>query len=455
MDSKREELLTGGMGSLFIRLALPAVIGMVAIGLYQLVDAIFVGRMVGIDALGAVSLVYPLTLVNNGIATLIGIGSASVLSRAIGAKDEATKGKIFGNLVFWVVILSIGSMAALYAFAAPLVSFMGADGEAMKAYAVDYLRVVALGSILVNFAQSSNMIIRGEGKMAQAMTIMGLGTVLNIVLDPLFIGPLGLGVKGAAWATVLSQAVMAVLSAAFFLRGKAAAPVGRVRNEPDVMPAVMKVGVSAMAMQVMSLVQQTLLYKSIAHYGSGGDIAVVGSAMRLMAFSFIPVWGMSQGLQPIVGVNYGAGRLDRVRSAYSYFSIVSTIFCAVAWLAFILAPRALLGMFISDPILADSGAPAVRTMLSMFFLSGVMIMSITLFQAVGKGGAAAALIFGRQLVFFAPIMLVLPLFLGLRGVMLAAPVTDAITGALSIGFALSFFRSMKREPELNQSMAAE
>jgi len=164
---------------------------------------------------------------------------------------------------------------------------------------------------------------------------------------------------------------------------------------------------------------------------------------------------MSQGLQPIIGVNYGAGRLDRVRSAYSYFSVVSTIFCAVAWLAFMLAPRALLGMFISDPVIADSGAPAVRTMLSMFFLSGVMIMSITLFQAVGKGGAAAALIFGRQLVFFAPIMLVLPLFLELQGVILAAPVTDVITGALSIGFALSFFRSMKRAPALNQSMAAE
>lgn len=443
MDSKREELLTGSMGSLFIRLALPAVIGMVAIGLYQLVDAIFVGRMVGVDALGAVSLVYPLTLINNGIATLIGIGSASVLSRAIGAKDEVTKGKIFGNLAFWVAVLSIGSTVALYAFAAPLVSFMGADGEAMKTYAVDYLRVVALGSILVNFAQSSNMIIRGEGKMKEAMTIMGVGTVLNIVLDPLFIGPLGLGIKGAAWATVLSQLVMAAWSLCFFARGKAAAPIGRIRHESTIMPSVLAVGVSAMAMQVMSLVQQTLLYKSIAHYGSGGDIAVVGSAMRLMAFSFIPVWGMSQGLQPIVGVNYGAGRLDRVRSAYSYFSVVSTIFCAVAWLAFVLAPRALLGMFMSDAALVTAGAPAVRTMLSMFFLSGVMIMSITLFQAVGKGGAAAALIFGRQLVLFAPIMLVLPLFLGLRGVMLAAPVTDVITGVLSIALAFRFFASTK------------
>ena len=442
MDLKREGLLKKSMGKLFLELALPAVVGMVAIGLYQLVDAIFVGRMVDANALGAISLVYPLTLINNGIATLIGIGSSSVLSRAIGAQDQKTISKVFGNLTFWIAALSLVSMAVLYAFAAPLVSFMGAASGDMTSYAVDYLRIVALGSVFVNFAQGSNMLIRGEGKMVSAMTIMGAGTVLNIILDPIFIGLLGMGIRGAAWATVISQTVMAVMSFVYFARGRTAVPMGRIRHEPSILPGVLKVGVSAMLMQVMALVQQTLLYKSIAHYGTPAEIPVIGAALRLMAFAFIPVWGMSQGLQPVVGTSYGARKYARVRHAYRYFSAAATVFCGVAWLAFLLVPRTLLGWFLTDSALLDAGAPMVRTILCTFVFNGFMIMSITLFQAVGKGGAAAALIMGQQLGFVAPIMLILPLFLGLWGVLLAPPLASFLTALLSAVLVARLFRAL-------------
>jgi Na+-driven multidrug efflux pump len=279
--------------------------------------------------------------------------------------------------------------------------------------------------------------------MVEAMAIMGGGTVVNIILDPIMIGPMGLGIDGAAWATIISQVLMAAVSFAYFARGKSSVPMRRLRPSRLIQREVFSVGVSAMAMQVMMLVQQTLFYKSIAAYGSSTDIAVAGSAMRMMSFAFIPVWGMSQGLQPIVGMNYGAENYRRVKMAFRFFTLAGTAFCTVAWIAFMAAPNFLLGMFVKDAVVVEGGASLFRLMLSSFFLSGFMIMSITLFQATGKGGVAALLVSGRQLAFFAPLVLLLPLALGLSGVFLASPVADLLTNVVTVIFVTRLYARLK------------
>lgn len=445
MNKARDELLTGSMGKLFIKLALPGVLGMVAIGLYQLVDAIFVGNMVGKEALAAISIVYPLTLINNGISVLFGVGSASVLSRAMGSKDYKTISKIFGNLTIWVILLSIVTMAMFFFFAEPMVRFMGAENELIVEFGTKYLKIIALGSIFVNFAQASNMLIRGEGKMKEAMLIMGLGTILNIILDPIFIMVLGWGIEGAAIATIFSQFVMAVSCIIYFRKGGSVIPTKSFGISRELTPKVLSVGVSAMIMQLMGLLQQMVLYKSIAVYGNGDDIAVIGSAIRLMSFAFIPVWGISQGLQPIIGMNYGAGQFSRVKKAYKYFTGIATLFTGIAWLFFMLFPKSLLGWFIKDPVLIESGFSYVREMLAAFIGFGFLIMTITLFQSIGKGGKAAFAIICRQVLFFIPLVLVLPHFLGMFGIIIATPISDILVCIISLFMMISAFKIMDRD----------
>ncbi|MDC7124743.1 MAG: MATE family efflux transporter [Spirochaetales bacterium] len=449
MNNTRDELVTAPMGKLFVKLALPGVVGMVAIGLYQLVDAIFVGNMVGKEALAAISIVYPLTLINTGISVLFGVGSASVLSRAMGAKDNETVSKIFGNLTIWVFLLSIITMLLFFFFAEPLVRFMGAEDELIVTHGTNYLKIIALGSIFVNFAQASNMLIRGEGRMKEAMLIMGLGTVLNIFLDPICIKVLGWGIQGAAIATIFSQFVMAIMCIVYFKSGTSNIPSKKIKLDSKITPEVLAVGVSAMFMQVMSLIQQAVMYKTIAVYGGGDELAVMGAAIRLMAFAFIPVWGISQGFQPVVGMNYGAKKYDRVKKAYGFFTGVGSIFTGVAWICFMIFPKGMLGWFIKDQALIESGYPYVREMLALFVCMSYFIMSVTLFQATGKASKASFTIISRQVVFFVPLVLILPRFMGMDGIALATPIADALVCVISLFMILGTFREMKKLSSLD------
>lgn len=204
-NDTRTMLLNDSPWKLLLTLSLPAIIGMVVVGLYNLMDAVFVGQMVGSNAMTAVSVSYPFTLVNTGVATLIGAGSASILSRAIGKKDQATIDKIMGNLIAWNLIFSIAITVIGMIFTRQILSLSGAEGEILD-IATRYLRIIFVGSTFVNFAQSANMIMRGEGMLKRAMLISGGAAVLNIVLDPILImimNPVGKGAEGAAYATIL------------------------------------------------------------------------------------------------------------------------------------------------------------------------------------------------------------------------------------------------------------
>ena len=299
-SDRKNFLLTASSGRLMVSLSLPAIVGMVVIGLYTFVDAIYAGQLISTDAMGAVSIAYPFTFINSGIACLIGMGSASVLSRAIGSGDQNTVDGIMGNLIAMNLILSAIVMALGIAFAGPLLSLTGAEGE-MLDLATTYLRVIFCGSLFVNFAQSSNMVMRGEGDMVRAMLIMGGGAVLNMVLSPIFILLLrdaGFGLEGAAAATVLSQFVQGAVMLWWFAKREKVARIHRIALNRDVLPEVLKVGVSAMLMQVLNLVQQAVIYRAAAYWGGAEWQVIFGAALRIQAFSFIPLWGMSNGLQP-------------------------------------------------------------------------------------------------------------------------------------------------------------
>ena len=443
----RSSLLNGNVFRTMLSLSVPAILGMVVIGLYSFMDAVFVGRMVGPEAMTAVKVSYPFTLLNSGVATLVGTGSASVLSRAIGRKDQGTVDRIMGNLIALIVLFSLIITAVGEIFTTGLLSLSGAKGEIL-AQAERYLKVVFVGSLFVNFAQSANMVMRGEGKLKIAMGIMVAGAILNIALDPLLITLMGRenGVLGAALATVISQVLQAVFTLWYFRKKSENVKIHRIGIQGGLIGPVLSVGVSAMLMQVMSMVQQTVMYNTVERFGGGTWQTVLGACLSLQSFAFIPLWGISQGFQPAVGTNYGAKQYDRVRSFTRVFMTAATLLALVFYLPVMLAPRSMLSMFITDPEICIQGAPMLRVLFSTYICYGVLILAITFFQAIGKAGAASAMALLRQVLLFLPLVVLLPTVFAVQvqGVFYAQLITDAVVLLIGIVLLIKAFRNIRK-----------
>ncbi len=447
-NDAKDNLLYGNVFKTMLSLSVPAILGMVVIGLYNFMDAVFVGRMVGPEAMTAVKVSYPFTLLNTGVATLIGTGSASVLSRAIGQNDKETTDKIMGNLVALILIFSIIITAVGMIFTPNLLTLAGAKGDILNE-ANRYLKVVFIGSLFVNFSQSANMVMRGEGKLKIAMSIMAAGAIINIILDPIMITVMGRGngILGAAYATITAQIIQAVYTLWYFVKKSDTVRINKVKVDGSLVKPVIGVGVSAMLMQVMTMVQQTIMYNTVERWGSGNWQTILGAALSLQAFAFIPLWGISQGFQPAVGTNYGAKNFDRVRAFTKTFMIAATVLALVFYLPIMLAPKAMLSMFITDAAIVAEGAPMLRILFTMYIAYGILILAITFFQAVGKGGAAAAMALLRQVLLFLPLVVILPRFFShnVEGVFYAQLITDLVVLIMGIGLMASSFKGMRKE----------
>lgn len=445
MPDVRESLLTENPWKLMIKLSLPAILGQFVVGLYAFVDSIYVGQMVGTNAMSAVSVASPFVLINNAIAVLIGIGSGSVLSRAVGKKDQDTIDKIMGNLGFLVLLLSIMVMAIGTIFAPVFLRLSGAEGEVLS-MGITYLRTVYLGSIFVNFMQSANMVMRSEGRMATAMGIMAGGAILNIILDPVFIMLLPQrGPQAVAIATVLSQFIQAGVTLIYFLKKSPVVQFHGIRPALDLIPEILSVGVSAMLMQVMMLVQMTIVYNTAVRFGGETQIALMGASQRVMQLAFVPIWGMSQGMQPAVGTNFGAKEYKRVRKLTNVFIVGSTLLASLFFVLIELFPSQILYAFITEDEIVASGISCFCMMFCAFPTYGLLIMIITYFQALGKAKQAGFMVILRQLVLVIPLVMILPRLLGgnVLGVWLALPINDLIILVVAIILLIREYKYLK------------
>ena len=431
-DDMKTQLLTKPPKQLLIQLSIPAVMGMFVIGLYPLMDGIFAGQIIGQVAMAACGVAMPLTYINSGIATLLGMGSASVLARALGKGDQRVVNKVMGNLIFWVLVCSAITTVGGLLLAPYFLDLVVATGE-IKALGIRYLHIIFLGSVFVNFTQSANMVIRGEGLMKKAMLIMGLGAAMNIVLDPILMMALGdFAIEGAALATVLSQITQALVTYHYFRKQSQQVKIGPIRIEKELSGQVFAVGVSAMMMQLLFMIQQTLLYKMAFQYGGEMHGTLMAAAIRMYGFSFIPLWGMSQGLQPVVGTNFGAKRYDRVAASVRVFSWGGLLLAGFFWILALVLPGQILQLFGVEASLIAQGVGYFRLFYMSFVLYGVMVMAVTFFQAIGDGKKASLIVLGRQLVVFVPLALLLPQWLGVAGVWLAQPLVDTVIILLGV-----------------------
>ncbi|MDD3340542.1 MAG: MATE family efflux transporter [Lachnospiraceae bacterium] len=442
----RTKLLTQNPFSLMLELSIPAILGMVVVGLYNLMDSVFVGQLVGSVQMGAVSISYPFTLINGGSAAMLGVGSASLLSRAIGKKDEDTIHKIMGNLVAMVLLLSAIITVVGMVFTRPILTLAGASGEILN-YAEKYLRIVYAGSLFVNFFQSANMVIRGEGQLKKAMGIIASGAILNIILDPIFITVLnksGHGIEGAAYATIFSQFIQAAITLWYFKKKSVHVKIERVHIESSLLPQILAVGVSALLMQVLTLVQQTVIYRVAANYGGETSQILLGAALRVWNFAFVPLWGISQGFQPAAGTNFGAKKYDRVKRLTGVFVASATVLSLLFYIPVELFPSNVLSLFIKERDIALSGATNFRIMFSTYIFQGSFIIAVTLFQSLGKANKATMLVLLRQIILFIPLAVILPMIggLGIRGVWLAIALADAILVVITVSMMLGEFHKM-------------
>ena len=420
----KTQLLTKSPKDLLFQLAIPGIIGMVVIGLYPFMDGIFAGWIIGDYAMSAISISMSLTIINGGISALIGVGSASILSRAIGKGDKETTDKIFGNFCYWVILFSIVITILGLIFAPNFLDLVGAKGN-IKELGVRYLRVVFFGSIFVNFAQAGNMTMRGEGALKQSMMIMGIGALLNIILDPIFMKLMGeYAIEGAAIATVISQIVQATLTFHYFSKKSAFVGIHKIQKSKASYSEMFSIGSSAMMMQILFAVQQTFLFKQAFAYGGDNWGILMSATMRLYMFSFIPLWGMSQGLQPVIGANFGAKQYQRVKDTMKIFMYGATILAAISWIPSMFFSEKLLSLFNVRSEIIEAGVMNFKLFYSTFILYGIMIMTLTFFQSIGDGKKASMIVMLRQLILFIPAILLLPKVFGGLAVWWAEPIVD-------------------------------
>jgi len=423
------------MTKLLMNLSLPATIAMLVNALYNIVDTIFIGRGIGYLAIGGLTIAFPVQMVIMAIAQMVGIGAASIISRSLGAKDSERANNVVGNSLLSVAIFGIFICVSGLIFINPLLRIFGAT-DTLLPYAKEYLQVILIGSIYFPIAVSGNNIIRAEGNAKAAMFSMLIGAILNIVLDYIFIFPLNMGIRGAALATILSQLV-SVIYVLFYILGKQSTlKVKLYHLKPDwkILYEIMTVGFSSFARQIAGSIMAIILNNSLAFYGGELAISVYGVVNRVIMFLFMPLFGVVQGMQPIVGYNYGANKIDRVKEAVKLSIIATTIFASVSTLFGELFPHFIIGMFDNDPALIENGVYALRIVISMVPIIGVQIIGAALFQALGKVIPSLLLTLSRQVLFFIPLVLILPRIygLGLLGIWISFPLADFLSTIFTI-----------------------
>lgn len=447
MNQMRGEIMHLGMNQLFRTLAIPGIIGTLILGLYNFVDAIFVGQFIGSEALGGVTLVYAVVLMNQAILTLLGMGSMALLSIAVGKKDYQTINQLFGTLIIVLGALSLVFAVSVYVFSKEIIQFLGGQGSIAE-YGQDYLRVLSIGFIFAALGPAINMLFRGEGLIKSAMKILSMGVFINIILDFIFIYGLSWGVKGAAGATVISQAIVLGMNIAFIVKGKSVISLKRSEFKVSfrLLPKIMEIGSATMILLIMASIQQIMLFRALATYNDPTLIALLGAGYRVLLFAVLPFTGIGQGLQSIIGINYGAGKNGRVKEAYRIFTRKATWIAGVLWLLFMIFPGRFLELMITDQRMVDIGIPYFRLMFVMFLFSGLINTSATLFQALGKGRKASLIFLSRQLLFFIPLLLILPNYFGIQGIWMAMPAAELLTVLMIIFMVRSEFRTLHVPP---------
>ena len=433
IDKRLQELAERPVGQLLWRYSVPAVVGIVVMQLYNIVDRIFIGQVVGTDAIAGLAITFPVSNISTALGVLIGGGAAARVSIFLGNKDENSALRVAGNSLVLTLVIGLAYMGLFYLFLDDLLVLFGAT-DANMPYARDMMLYVLPGLFLTNIAFSFNNIMRASGFPTKAMVTMFIGAGVNVVLDPIFIYLLDWGIKGAAIATDIAMGVSALFVMSHFIKGHGVVRFQRGIYRPDsrIIWGIVGIGAAPCIVNLAGCLINILINNTLNRYGGSDAIASAGVFVTVTAFVVAFIIGVCQGMQPIAGYNYGAGHYDRMKRVFWLTAAVATAVSVVGWGLGMLVPCQVSSAFLTDAELIEKTGGYLTLSMSMFWMVGLQIVSSTFFQSIGKVGKSIFLSLTRQVLFLIPTLLILPGIYGLKGIWMCFPTSDIAAFTVTI-----------------------
>ena len=443
------------ISKLLMEFSIPAIIGMVVNTLYNIVDRMYIGNIkdIGGLALTGVGITMPIMTIIMAFGMLIGIGTSARISLKLGEHKREEAEKHLGNAFTLIIIASVLITIIGLVFMHKILGLFGASADT-EVYAREYMQIIFFGTIFNMLSFGLNHSIRSDGSPKVAMLSMLIGAGTNIILDPIFIFVFGMGVRGAAIATVISQVVSTIWILYYFTKGKSNLKIKREYLSLDkaIVLSIFSIGVSPFSMQIAQSVVQVLANNALKTYG--GDLAIGAmTIINSVAMIFMmPIFGLNQGSQPIIGYNYGAEKYKRVKQAVKSATIVATIIVSIGWIITQAAPHLLISIFNRDEQLVGIASTGMRIFLLMLPVVGAQVISSNYFQSIGKAKISMFLSLLRQVILLIPCLIILPKIFGLTGVWLAGAVSDGLSSLITL---IIFFMSVRKLKDKEEIVAKE
>ena len=444
-DNRTKELGTKPIGELLVKYAVPAVVAMTASSLYNMVDRIFIGHIpeVGTLSLGGLAVTFPIMNLSAAFGAMVGVGSSTLISIKLGQKDYDTAERVLGNLVSLNIIIGILVGALGLIFIDPLLLFFGASENTLQ-YAHDYMFIILLGNVVTHLYFGLNSALRSTGHPHVAMSATIATVIINAILDPLFIFSLQLGIKGAAYATVLSQvaALIYVVAVLSNKRDLIHLHSGIYGLRKRIVKNILAIGMSPFAMQLCACLVVILINKGLTKHGGDVAIAAYGIVNSITFLSIMVVLGICQGMQPIAGFNFGAQLPKRVNEVLKKAIILATIIMTLNFVLCVFFPQYLVVIFTDDSILLPLAVRGMRIVCILSPIVGFQIVTGNFFQSIGMAKRSIFMSVSRQLVFLVPFLLIFPEIWGTDGVWMSITAADGVA-SLTAGFLLWHFYNSK------------
>lgn len=438
------ELETKPVGQLLLQYSIPAIIAMTASSLYNIVDSVFIGQGVGPLAISGLAITFPLMNLSAAFGAMVGVGASTLISVKMGQRDISTARHILGNTATLNLILGVVFGFVVLLFLDPVLRFFGAS-DATLPYARDYMQIILLGNVVTHSYLGFNSVVRSTGHPRMAMIATIATVIINTVLDPLFIYTFGMGIRGAAIATIISQIFALIYCVSLLSRQDEEVHFCRntYKLSKKIVSNTLAIGMSPFLMNTCACLVVLFINKGLEQYGGDLAIGAYGIVNRIVFFFIMIVIGLNQGMQPIAGFNFGARRIDRVMKVLRYAIIYAT---AITFTGFVVGeffPELCARMFTTDKQLIDLSVGGMRIVFMSFLLIGAQMVTTNFFQSIGYAKISIFLSLTRQLIFLLPGLLILPMFLGVEGVWYSLPMADLLSFIVTITMLWSYRKKFK------------
>ncbi len=450
MDNKKAtlELGTRPVGRLLVQYAVPAIIAMTASSLYNIIDRAFIGQQVGPDAIAGLGVTFPFMNLSAAFGAAVGVGSSTTISVKLGQRDYSTAQNLLGNTVTLNLIIGIAFAVISFIFLDPILRFFGASDQTLP-YAREFMEVILAGNVITHMYFGMNAVLRAASKPRHAMYATIFTVAMNILLDVIFIWWWHWGIRGAAFATIISQTLAMIWQLWLFSDKKELLHLKRgiYRLKSHLVKNIIAIGISPFLMNACACLIVIFMNNQFVRYG--GDMAVgaysISNSIAMMFVMF--VMGVNQGMQPIAGYNYGAQQNDRLMRVLKLSIIAATCIMLVGWLIAMFFPYYCARLFTTDATLLNLSIDGIRINMMLFPIIGFQMVITNFFQCIGKVKISIFLSLSRQLLFLLPLLLIFPPFFGLNGVWASLPTSDGIAAIVAFCMMYWFMKKLKPHPQ--------